>query len=152
MNKKINLLFLILSIAAIVPVMAAEEMGKVPYEHFVWNSMALMYFFDIAVILLALFCLSALYSVYNSLAGELKTAYTYLLVGIVPIALFHMIDLISMITNNMDFMEYLHLNVDWTITLIALISISVAFYKIKIAIQKVSPKKDISAKNGRNYI
>ena len=140
MNKKINLLFLILAIAAFAPAIAAEEMGKSPYEHFVWNSKPLMYFFDTAVILLALYCLFALYSVYNSLAGELKTAYTYLLVGIAPIALFHMIDLISMITNNMNLMNYLHLNVDWIVTLAALTAISLAFYKIKSAIQKVSQK------------
>ena len=140
MNKKINLLFLILSIAAIVPVMAAEEMGKSTYEHFVWNSMALMYFFDIAVILLVLYCLYALYSIYNRLAGELRSAYTFFLVGTAVLGLFHLVDLILMITKNMDLMEFLHLNLDWITTLIALTAISVAFYKIKSAVQKVSKK------------
>ena len=130
-----------LAIAFIAPVTAAEEMGIVSYKHFIWNSMPLMYFFDIAVVLLILYCIFALYSVYNFLAGELKSAYTYLLVGTSILGLLHMADLIAMATDKTGFMEYLHLNVEWIVTLAALIAISVAFYKIKSAIQKTRQRK-----------
>ena len=137
MSNKVNLLFVTLAIAFIAPVLAAEEMGTVSYKHFIWNNLSLMYFFDIAVILLISYCIFALYSIYNFLTGELKSAYTYLLVGTAILGALHMIDLIAMATNKMEFMEYLHLNIGWIITLAALIAMCMAFYKIKSAVQKV---------------
>ena len=120
-------------------VVAMPSMAQMPKEcmerHFIWSNFPLMYALDIAIIAAAVI---AVYLGQRMLSSELKSVFMYIFAGMMLIALHYLLDLFSMLTNNMALMEFAYMDLFWILNIIAFILFVIGFYKMNMLFKKIT--------------
>ncbi len=117
------------------PAMAAMEAER---THFIWGNFPVMFGIDIVIVVSAI---AAVYYGSKLLGGELKGAFNFVFAGVILISLAYLLDIFAMITNNMDLMEFIHLDLLWIINAISFISITIGFYKMHLIFAELQSKR-----------
>ena len=132
--KKTALIFALAAMLVAMPVLAQTMSEQHLSKGIIWMNFPLMYAIDIIILGSAIF---AIYIGQRMLSGELKSSFMYIFIGMMLIALNYLLDLIIMVTNKIDWMEQLHLEVFWALNMIAFIFFTIGFYKINSLFKKI---------------
>ncbi len=132
--KKTALIFALAAMLVAMPVLAQTMSEQHLSKGIIWMNFPLMYAIDIIILGSAIF---AIYIGQRMLSGELKSSFMYLFIGMMLIALNYLLDLIIMVTNKIDWMEQLHLEVFWALNMIAFIFFTIGFYKMNSLFKKI---------------
>ena len=132
--KKTALIFALAAMLVAMPVLAQTMSEQHLSKGIIWMNFPLMYAIDIIILGSAIF---AIYIGQRMLSGELKSSFMYIFIGMMLIALNYLLDLIIMVTNKIDWMEQLHLEVFWALNMIAFIFFTIGFYKMNSLFKKI---------------
>lgn len=114
------------------PIIAEMEVSKT--SHVIWGNVPVMYIIDLIIIVSSI---GAIYYGSMLLGSELKSAFNFIFIGVLLIALVYLADLFSMITDNMMMMEFIHLDLLWVINAVCFIMFLIGFYNLNKIFAKV---------------
>ena len=134
MKLKASILALMMFAIVAMPVMA-QMMDEQAGKGIVWMNFPVMFAIDIIIIIAAIF---AIYLGQQMLSKELKSVFMYVFIGMALIALNYLIDLFSMLTNNMDLMGLIFFDLSWVLNATAFVLFVVGFYKMNTLFKKIA--------------
>ena len=135
MKKLHKSVFILASALFVIPAVTAQMTEECMGRHLIWSNFPLMYALDIIIITAAIF---AVYIGQRMLSHELKSVFMYIFIGMMLIALHYLLDLFSMLTNNMALMEFVYMDLFWVLNTIAFILFVVGFYKMNKLFKKIA--------------